>query len=227
MVDGPGASWLLLWIAAYGYLGLFVLLFVEELGIPLPLPGDLALLFAGFLVGRGLMRFDVALLIAVLAVLGGASALYLLTRVHGRPLVARFGRFVHLDPDRLDRLGARSRHLGPLPVLLVRLTPGMRIYTAVLAGLTGIPYRRFLLALGPAALVWAGAFIYLGIQVGERWDEIYDLIEYHAILAATAAALLSVLGIAAWRWRMVWAWCASHLLRQRSGGHQDRLRLPR
>ena len=76
-MDIEGTSSLLIWVAAYGYLGLFLLLFAEELGIPLPLPGDLALLFAGYLVGRGIMRFDVALATAIVAVLGGASTLYL------------------------------------------------------------------------------------------------------------------------------------------------------
>jgi hypothetical protein len=85
---------------------------------------DLALLFAGFLVGRRLMRFAVA--------------------------------------------------------LPVRLTPGMRVYMAVLAGLTGFPYRRFLRDPAPAALIWAGAFIDLGRRVGERSEELYALLEYHA-----------------------------------------------
>ena len=225
-MDIEGTSSLLIWVAAYGYLGLFLLLFAEELGIPLPLPGDLALLFAGYLVGRGIMRFDLALATAILAVLGGASTLYLLTRVYGQPLVARFGRFLHIDPERLDRFESRSRHLGLLAVLLVRLTPGMRIYTAVLAGLTGLPYGRFLLALGPAALIWAGAFIILGSRVGERWEELYTLLEHHAILGTTAVALLLVVGAVAWRWRTSWTGRASRLLRKRSGGHQGPLRLP-
>jgi membrane protein DedA with SNARE-associated domain len=226
-MDPDSLPILLAWLVAYGYLALFLILFVEELGVPLPLPGDLALLFAGYLVGRGILRFDVTLLVALAAVLGGASALYALTRRYGHPLLARYGRRIHLDEGRLRRFEATSRRFGPAGVFVVRLVPGMRIYTAALAGLTGVPFTRFFLALTPAALVWAAAFVAIGYRVGEGWDELYTLLEHHAVLGATTAAILLVLAAGAWRWRTSWTGRASRLLRKRSGVHQESLRLPR
>lgn len=194
------APWPLMSVAMYGYLALFLVLFLEELGVPLPLPGDLALLFTGFLVGRGVLRFEVAVLTVVLAGFGGASALYLLSRRYGRTAVERYGRYLHLDPARLAWLEARFRRFGPLAVLVARVTPGLRIYTSILAGLGRVPYSRFALALGPAALLWAVAFIWLGGLVGERWDVLGALLEHHAIRVAAAVGLFALLGVAGWRW---------------------------
>ena len=199
-MDVGNAPRLLAWVAVYGYLALFLVLLLEELGLPLPLPGDLALLFVGYLVGRGMMRFDLAVLTVVLAALGGGTTLYLLARRYGQPMVARYGRYVHLDADRLARFEARSRRLGLVAVLVARLTPGMRIYTSLLAGLGGVSYARFLAALGSAALIWALTFIFLGSRVGEGWDELAALLEHHAVRAAAATGVLLLLAGLGWAW---------------------------
>lgn len=200
-MDSDGLPTLLAWLVAYGYLALFVILLVEEVGVPLPLPGDLALLFAGYLVGRGVLRFDVTLLVALAAVLGGASALYALTRRYGHPLLARYGRRIHLDEGRLRRFEATSRRFGPAGVFVVRLVPGMRIYTAALAGLTGVPFTRFFVALAPAALVWAAGFVAIGYRVGEGWDELAALLEHHVGWVMAVVVPLLLVGALGWAWR--------------------------
>ena len=221
-MDIEAGPWPLMPVAMYGYLALFLVLALEELGVPLPLPGDLVLLFAGYLVGRGAMRFDLAVLTVVLAAFIGAPSLYLLAQCYGRPMVARYGRYVHLDAARLAWLEARSRRWGPAAVLVSRVTPGMRIYTSILAGLGGVRYPHFATALGPAALLWAVGFIFLGSQVGQRWEEVAALFEHHAAPVAAGVVLLLVFGALAWRWREG----RVRLQRQRSGSpqapHSDR-----
>ena len=195
------SSGLLGLVATYGYLALFLVLFLEELGVPLPLPGDLTLLFAGYLVGMGMLRFDLATIAVVLAAVSGASALYFLTRRKGRPWLARYGRYLHLDERRLAWIEARFRRFGPWAVLVARVTPGLRIYTSILAGLAGVSYARFLAALGPAALLWAMLFIFVGSMVGEQWETVARLLEHHAARVGIAALLLVALGFILWRWR--------------------------
>ena len=110
-MDPDGLPTLLAWLVAYGYLARFVILFVEGVGVPLPLPGDLALLFAGYLVGRGVLRFDLTLLVALAAVLGGASALYAADPGHldhvpaGLLLALIFGSALTADPRAQAALG--------------------------------------------------------------------------------------------------------------------------
>lgn len=231
-MEMPITPGLLAWVATYGYLALFIILALEEVGVPFPLPGDLALLFVGYFVGRGMLRFDLAVATVVLAAVIGGSALYLITRRYGRPVIARYGRYVHLDGGRLARLEARSRRFGFMAMLVARVTPGMRIYTSALAGLAAVPYPRFLAALGAASLAWGLIFVFIGSQVGERWEELAALLEHHTILAALATVVLLLLA------GLTWAWWTGRIGRwvRRSGSPQasisrasdcpDRLKLP-
>ena len=99
----------LLWfLQEWGELAIFLIFLLEESGVPLPLPGDLALIWAGYRVAAGQSLFVVVLLAVELATLLGASALYWLARRGGRPLIVRYGRFLHLDEAKLRRAEAGS-----------------------------------------------------------------------------------------------------------------------
>jgi membrane protein DedA with SNARE-associated domain len=110
----------------------------------MPLPGDLAAVLAGMRVGQGLMQCWLALLLIEAATLLGASALYWAARRGGRPLLYRYGRFLHLDRARLDRAEDFLRRRGFWAVVIGRFVPGLRITTTVSAGALGVPYRTFL-----------------------------------------------------------------------------------
>src|SRR5215212_6307754 len=95
---------LLSFIQEWGEVAIFLIFLLEEAGLPLPLPGDLALIWVGYRVATGQSLFVVALLVVELATLIGASALYWLGLRGGRPLVVRYGRFLHIDASTLLRL---------------------------------------------------------------------------------------------------------------------------
>src|SRR5436305_10305767 len=95
---------LLLFIQEWGEVAIFVIFLLEETGIPLPLPGDLALIWAGYRVAGGQSLFVVVLLVVELATLIGARTLYWLGLHGGRPLIVRHGRLLHIDESRLLRV---------------------------------------------------------------------------------------------------------------------------
>ena len=89
-----------------GELALFLVFLLEEAGVPLPLPGDLALVWAGFRVSTGQAQLFTVLLVVEAATAIGASSLYWLARRGGRPLILRYGRFLHLRESHLQRAEA-------------------------------------------------------------------------------------------------------------------------
>src|SRR4051812_14808912 len=116
------AELLLRLIDQYDDQTIFLWLLVEETGFPLPLPGDTAMLIAGYRVGQGKMNIVWALALLELATLLGGSILYWLGSRGGRPLLYRYGRFVRLDRAKLDRAERWLQRRQAVAVLLGRIT---------------------------------------------------------------------------------------------------------
>ncbi len=179
-------------VADWGYLAIFLLMLVEEAGVPLPLPNEAALLYAGYLASQGKLDANVAALTATLGAASGSAILYTLAKRGGRRLLRRFGRFVHLREERLDDAERWVKRFGPLSIPLARLTPGLRIYTTVLTGLLRAPFRVVLAAIVGASLIWSYFWVYLGKILGDRWEEAAHALERAGRWGVVAAVLLAV-----------------------------------
>jgi len=88
-------------LATHPLMVIAALIFIEELGVPSPVPGDLMMLLAGVEVAQHRQHLWVILLVMELATIAGASGLFGVSRRVGRPFVTRYGRFIHLTPERL------------------------------------------------------------------------------------------------------------------------------
>jgi membrane protein DedA with SNARE-associated domain len=138
----------------------FVLILLEEAGVPLPLPGDLIMIMAGLRIADGRMSLVPTLLLLELATLLGASLLYWLAARGGRPLLQRYGRYIHLDHIKLGRAERWMLKHGVLAIVAGRFIPGLRIPTVIVAGVFGIRYPIFLSGLA------CGSFLYIAFWVG-------------------------------------------------------------
>src|SRR3712207_192254 len=118
VLQGPPAPafWtgLLSWLAQHDALLLFLSVLVEEGGVPLPVPSDVAVLLAAHRAARGEMTLLSVFLIVQAATLIGASVLYWAGRRAGRPLLYRYGGILHLDQTRLARVERLVRERGAL-----------------------------------------------------------------------------------------------------------------
>jgi membrane protein DedA with SNARE-associated domain len=168
-----------------------VVIFFEELGVPSPIPGDLLMVFAGVRVSQGLDRLWMVLLVQEVATVLGASGLYALSRRYGRPLVERYGRFIHLGPESLARAEGRIERYGGWAIVVGRNVPGLRIVTPIAAGVLGMPFRAFLPALASGAFVYILIYTLLGVFVGPAALAFYDRV------SLPISALLSLVALAA------------------------------
>jgi membrane protein DedA with SNARE-associated domain len=191
---------LLTFLQEWGEIAIFVIFLLEESGVPLPLPGDLALVWAGYHVASGQSLFVVVLLVVQLATLIGASTLYWLALHGGRPLIVRYGRLLHIDGSRLLRVERWVGRHAFLAVFLGRIVPGFRIVTPLVSGVLHVPYRVFLPALAMGTLVnssfWMGAGFYFGPGV---------IAALHGLEVTTqmlvSVALLTMLALLTWQIR--------------------------
>ena len=178
-----------------GYLGVVVLMAIESACIPLP--SELIMPFAGYLVFKGqLTLWGVAFAGALGCVLGSLVAYYV-GLWGGRPLVRRYGRYLlisHHDLDLADRWFARH---GDITILIGRLLPVVRTFIAFPAGVARMPMAKFLIYTFVGSLIWCWALAWVGQSLGEHWDTLG--IYFHRFDAMIGALIL--LGAAWWIWR--------------------------
>jgi membrane-associated protein len=193
-------STLLMFLQEWGVLAIFVIFLLEESGVPLPLPGDLALIWAGYHVASGQSLFVVVLLVVELATLIGASTLYWLGLRGGRPLVVRYGRFLHINEARLLRVERWVGRRALLAIFLGRIVPGFRVVTPLVSGVLQVPYRVFLPALAVGTLVNSALWMGLGFIFGPGVIAALHGLELTTQMLVSVA-LLVILALLTWQIR--------------------------
>lgn len=170
-----------------------LLVFVEECGIPLPVPGDLLVA----LIGRGIhtLAAGIAAVGTLLAaILAGSSILYAISsRLGHRLLRSRLAPLLDLGPERVERLDGWFRRWGLLAVVIGRWIPGFRVGTTVVAATFDVPYPVFILGVAIHSLLWITLFLFLGAWLGRR---LLPLLAAHHQFDAIAPAVFGAAALA-------------------------------
>lgn len=180
---------------SYGVGLLFAIILMKEIGLPLPVPGDLLMLFAGARAAAGYLPLWAVLVAAVSAGMLGALVQYLLAKGPGRGFIYRFGRYVGLTPARLDKASAAVRGRGWTSVAIGRALPGLRIGVVAACGIAAVPLSTFLVGLFAGTLLFVGFHTMLGYVAGPGVTAILDNVN---IPVLPVLALLAVVGLIAW-----------------------------
>ena len=171
----------------YGYLGLGGLVLVESFGIPLP--GETAIIASAVYAGSGRLNIFGVAAVAFTAAVIGDSIGYLIGRAGGRRLVLRYGRFVRLTPARFERVEKFMTRHGPKVVVVARFIEGLRQLNGIVAGATGMPWRRFAVFNAIGAAAWVGVWCTAGYFAGDHITAIEATISRYQRYAIAAAAL--------------------------------------
>src|SRR5918912_2280291 len=153
-------------LARHSFVAILLAILVEELGIPMPIPTDVLIVLTGTQAGWSVPQLGLSFVMIALASTIGASCLYTIIRRGGRPLVERYGRYVHMGPKQLARSEALLARGGWKAIALGRATPGLRYATVVACGLFKVPYPRFVTAHVAGSSVYVAVFLVLGAVFG-------------------------------------------------------------
>jgi membrane protein DedA with SNARE-associated domain len=151
-------------VASYGYLAVFILIVLESLGIPLP--GEVTLLAAAIYASTGRLQIEWVIVTAAVAASVGGLAGYTVGRTAGRAFVLRFGRYVFLNEEHLERAERFFARRGDIAVLVGRFIAFLRVFAALLAGINRMPLYRFALFNTLGAVVWAALYGVLAYELG-------------------------------------------------------------
>ena len=182
-------------ITRFGYFGVFGLVFVESFGVPAP--GETAIIAGSTVAGAGRLNIFVVALAAFVAAVTGDSLGYLIGHTGGRGLVLRYGRYVRLTPERLERVERFMARRGALMVVVARFVEGLRQLNGVVAGVTRMPYARFLVCNAIGAALWVGGWSTAGYFAGNHLPTITEAAHRYQNYAFALGVVL-VVGYAVW-----------------------------
>ncbi len=175
----------------YGYAGLFVTIALGNVGAPVG--AEVVLPVAGALTATGHLPYLwLTIVVAVLAELTGGTAGYVLGRFGGRPLVDRFGRYVHLGHENLDRVQAFFERYGSFSIFVCRFIPVIRGICSIPAGLAQMNLVHFYLWYALGSTIFCGGLVLLGSMLGHHLDAILPLVHKAGLVTLIIAAIAVV-----------------------------------
>jgi membrane protein DedA with SNARE-associated domain len=177
------------------------LLYVEESGVPLPVPGDVYVAYLGHLSAGSWARLAASWVGCIAVVVAGSTNLYLVSRRWGsRLLEHRPAALLHLDPARLAQVEGWLARWGALAIVFGRHLPGFRIPITVMAGTFRVPYRVFAPSVAVSTAIWAGVWLLLGARFGSTVTSLLSTPHWASVaVAAVVVAVLAYVLVRAFR----------------------------
>jgi membrane protein DedA with SNARE-associated domain len=172
----------------YGYLAVGGFITLEDFGIPVP--GETILIAAAVYAGAGKLNVFVVGLVAVLAAIVGDNIGYAIGFFGGRALVLRFGKYVRLTDERLDKAEAFFARYGGVVVAGARFIEGLRQANGIVAGISRMAWPRFLAFNALGAVLWVGVWTSVGYLAGSNITPIYNGVTRSSLYLLIALAVL-------------------------------------
>jgi len=181
------------WLLNYGSIVLFVLL---ALGIvALPIPDETLLVFSGALMSQGKLDIPMTIVASLAGSIAGISISYILGRTGGSYLVHKYGSFIGITEERLLKVHDWFHSYGKWTLTVGYFVPGIRHFTGITAGISGLEFPSFALFAYSGALLWVATFLSIGYFFGNICFSFLENIDKTTVALIGGAALLIVLVI--------------------------------
>ncbi|HZU39679.1 MAG TPA: DedA family protein [Solirubrobacteraceae bacterium] len=178
----------------YGYLAVAGFVFLEDFGVPVP--GETVLILGAVYAGTGRLSVYLVGLLGFAAAVLGDNVGFAIGHFGGRPLVDRYGRYVLLTPERVERATSFFERHGGKIIVVARFIEGLRQANGIIAGISGIHWARFLVFNAIGAALWVAVWTCVGYFSGSHIDSIYNTATRYEAYFAVAVGVLIVAFIA-------------------------------
>lgn len=174
----------------YGYLAVFLLVFLQEIGIP-TVPNELVLIFAGALTTIGQLDYWVMFWTTVAADVIGTSILFFVFYFFEKNIMERIPKWIPINKY-LDKIKAMIEKHDKWAIFIGRMLPYGRGYVSAAAGILNISYKVFLPMVFLSAIIWTGGYVTLGHFLGYQWEEVADFVAGYQWVVLVALALVVI-----------------------------------
>jgi membrane protein DedA with SNARE-associated domain len=182
----------------YGLWAIFLLIMLEDFGIPAP--GETILIAGAVYAGAGQLNVVAVGICGFIAAIIGDNIGFAIGHFGGRALALRWGKYVFLTEERLDKAEAFFDRRGAIVITFARFVEGLRQANGIIAGITGMHWLRFLIFNAIGAALWVGTWVSLGYFAGNHIGTIYHYINLYSYYVLIALGVL-ILGYIAWHIR--------------------------
>ncbi|MBE3552321.1 MAG: DedA family protein [Kyrpidia tusciae] len=178
-------------VQSYGYLGIFIGMTLESACIPLP--SEVIMPFAGYMVGRGFLNLGWVILAGTAGNVVGSLIAYYVGIRGGRAFLERYGRYIWIHHRHLDQADHWFARRGEVTVFVGRLLPAIRTFISLPAGIARMPVGRFILYSAVGSLPWVWVLALVGVKLGQHWESIQHYT--HPLTLAVGVAVLAAIVI--------------------------------
>jgi membrane protein DedA with SNARE-associated domain len=184
------------YMLAYGYWAVFFGVMLENAGVPLP--GETILLIAGYFASIGKFHLGLVMLIAATGAVVGDNIGFAIGHHYGRDVLLRVGRFFFLTPKRFAHMENYFERHGNKTILVARFITGLRVFAALLAGASKMPWRVFIVFNVAGAVLWSVVITTLGYLFGQSLPLLIKWVGRSGTILLIGAI---VAGLVVWRVR--------------------------
>jgi membrane protein DedA with SNARE-associated domain len=184
------------YMLAYGYWAVFFGVMLENAGVPVP--GETILLIAGYFASTGKFHLGLVMLIAATGAVIGDNIGFAIGHHYGRAVLLRIGRFFFLTPKRFAHMENYFERHGNKTILVARFITGLRVFAALLAGASKMPWRVFIVFNLAGAILWSVVITTLGYLFGQSLPLLVKWVGRSGTVLLIAVV---VIGIVVWRVR--------------------------
>jgi membrane protein DedA with SNARE-associated domain len=173
-----------------GYGGIVLLMAIESACIPLP--SEIIMPFAGYLVFKGEMVLWIVAFMGALGCVLGSIPAYYVGKTGGRNLAEKYGRFVLISKKDLKMADDWFKNYGEIIIFIGRLLPAVRTFIALPAGIARMNMTKFIIYTFVGSFIWCWALAYIGMVFGEQWDTLKVYFhEFHYVIAGSAVIFIA------------------------------------
>ncbi|MGE5404743.1 MAG: DedA family protein [Candidatus Saccharibacteria bacterium] len=185
------------YIEAWGYWGLVLGMALES--ACMPVPSEIVLPYGGYMVSKGILAYWWTVFACVAGGLFGSVTAYAIGFYGGRPFILKYGKYIFLDPDDLERADSLFERYGNAIVFWARLLPVVRTFISLPAGISRMNFTKFISYTIAGSVPWTILFVSIGVKLGQNWKRVRETLEQFD----TLIVVVLVLAVLYWVYRKV------------------------
>ncbi len=184
-------------ISNLGYAGVGFLMALQTAAVPIP--SEVILPFAGFLVSSGRFNLFILSLVGGLGSCVGSSIAYFIGYKGGRPLVEKYGKYLLISHNDLNRSEKFFAKFGTVAIFIGQLLPIVRSFIGFVAGIAEENFKKFIISVFIGSFLWSLLLGYIGLKLGEHWGDLHGKFQKFDVVIV----VLLVIFISVWAWRHI------------------------